>query len=207
MKLRTVPIETLERLSHPDTFESTEPCELDHLKIRATEPYFDQFWCDTYESKLIRIIQACGVHYHNYLFDSFYGDLVEHADGFLSTKSFQRDLFQPDKHEQQIYHALTDYLLQKAEKTIKEGRAPLYVRKRWCSFSKTYFDDHSFGASISFFNRRIPKVDVLNYWLDINPQCLLVFKRIGDADDVRNSISAFGQFLKPESVFITRAGR
>lgn len=195
MKLRTVPIESLERLSHPDTFESTESYELEHLQVRSTDPYFEQFWCDAYESKLIRIIQACGVHYHNYLFDSFYGDFVEHADGFLAKKSFQRDLFQPDKHEQQFYYALTDYLLQKAENTIKEGRASLYVRKRWCSFSNTYFDDHSYGASISFFKRRIPEVDVLNYWLDINPQCLLAFKRIGDADDVRNSVSAFGQLL------------
>src|SRR5690606_7361050 len=59
----------------------------------------------------------------------------------------------------------------------------------------TCFDDHSYGASISFFKRRIPELDVLNYWLDINPQLLLAFKRIGDADDVCDSAAAFGQLL------------
>ena len=197
IKIRTISIESLEKLRHPDTFfkeaEATErfhsACEFDMYY-----DYFEQYWDSSFENRLKAIIYACGPHYFNFLFDSFYGDYVPYINSFLQLHN-SKDHFSYETDNHKVYYALNDYLTWKAENLISNRQVPLLIRHRICHLSGAEFSDNNFGASTSYYFRRIPELELLNYWLDIAPYNLKAFRRIGGETDVRASIKDFGHLL------------
>lgn len=197
--VRSLDIELLERLAQPETVhgvkrQEAEDCHL--CQQRPAPSYFDQFWSSAHEAKLLRLIAACGTFTINYLYDAFHGEFGEHEPGFLaSLPRRKKAALASEEAGQRFYFELTDFLCAQAGEAIRQGKADMLIRGRRCLMTGESFDDSEFGASISFYRRRIREVEVLNYQMDLRTSRHGTFQRIGDPEDVLATLEDYGRLI------------
>jgi len=195
--MRTISLDSLDRLAHPDTVIGTERAPDDgHYLSRhpRQKSYFDLFWSLESDRKLLRVLNSCGLFSTNYLYDAFCGDFVDHIPDFgaqLSAHRKRRKQASIINVAEIFYSKLTDFLFGMAGEAIRSGRAAMLNRRRRCTLSGETFDDSEHGGSVSFHRRRLPKVEVLNYWLDIGAFRMDAFRRLGDPEDVIASLDDY----------------
>lgn len=197
--VRSLDIELLEELTQPGTVHGVErlaPEDCFLCQHRRVPSYFDQFWTSGHQHKLLRLIAACGTFTINYLYDAFHGEFADQAAGLLaSLPKRRRARLSAEELGKTYYYELTEFLCAQAGDAIRLGQADMLIRGRRCVMSGETFDDSEFGASISFYRRRIREVEVLRYQMDLRTSRHGSFQRIGDPEDVLATLEDYGRLI------------
>ena len=193
-----ISLDLLDRLAHPDTIvsETRDTGEHDYLRQYSRQTsYFDEFWSAAADEKLLRVLNACGVHSTNYLYDAFYGDFSECLAAFVERPPKQGGKASVATTAKTFYHQFTGFLFGMAGEALRSGRSVILNRRRRCVLSGELFHDAEHGASVSFYRRRPPTIEALNYWVDISASRMDAFRRIGDPGDVLASMSDYRMLI------------